>query len=184
MANLKIGKVGNRWFKLPLETVTSTLAVLAIRGSGKTYCAGVLAEEMLRAGLHIVILDPVDAWWGLRSSAKGNKAGYPVVVFGGEKADVPIKPESAKLVVNLIVEQGMVANRGNPAFAQDQACNAIAGPYTAAHLRKGCRHGRTRVMRPLRLHTTHMVDLMADSMPQRFELSRRRQAITGEPRQL
>jgi len=101
---LQIGKVGSRWFKLPLDTVTSTLAVLAIRGSGKTYTAGVLAEEMLKAGLHIVILDPEDAWWGLRSSAKGNKAGYPIIVFGGENADIPIEAGSARVVVDMIVE--------------------------------------------------------------------------------
>ena len=45
---LQIGKVGNRWFKLPLETITSTLAILAVRGSSKTYAPGVLAEERRR----------------------------------------------------------------------------------------------------------------------------------------
>lgn len=105
---------------MPLETVTSTTAILAVRGSGKTYAAGVLAEEMLKAGLHIVILDPEDVWWGLRSSAKGNKAGYPIVVFGGEKADVPIKPKSAELVVNLIVEQAISAVVCTSDFNEDE----------------------------------------------------------------
>ncbi len=132
MANLKIGKVGKRWFRLPLETVTSTIAILAIRGSGKTYAAGVLAEEMLKAGLHIVILDPEDAWWGLRSSAKGNKAGYPIVVFGGEKADVPITPESAKLVVNLIVEQGISAVVCTSDFDEEEQRTFVAA--FAGHL--------------------------------------------------
>ena len=118
---LQIGKVGKRWFKLPLETVTSTLAILAIRGSGKTYAAGVLAEEMLKAGLHIVILDPEDAWWGLRSSAKGNKAGYPIIVFGGEKADIPIEAGSAKIVVDMIVEDGVSAVVCTSDFNEDEA---------------------------------------------------------------
>ena len=47
--------------ELPLEAVTQTFAVLAKRGVGKTYLAMVIAEEMLKAGLQVVIADRV-AW--------------------------------------------------------------------------------------------------------------------------
>lgn len=90
---------------LPLEVVTSTNALLAKRGSGKTYTASVLAEEMLEANLPVVVIDPTGAWWGLRSSADGKSTGYPVVVFGGEHADVALAEGSGADVARFIVEQ-------------------------------------------------------------------------------
>jgi DNA helicase HerA-like ATPase len=49
---------------LPTEAVTQTLAILGIRGSGKTNTAVVLSEELLKAKHQTVIIDPVDVWWG------------------------------------------------------------------------------------------------------------------------
>jgi len=82
---------------LPLEAVTQTFAVLAKRGKGKTYCASVMAEEMLKAKQQIVAVDPTGAWWGLRS-------GFPVVVFGGEHADVPLEESAGEVIARAIVE--------------------------------------------------------------------------------
>ena len=67
---------------LPVEAVTETFAILAKRGAGKTYTAAVLVEEMMGAGVPVVIVDPVGVWWGLRSSADGTAEGLPVVIFG------------------------------------------------------------------------------------------------------
>jgi hypothetical protein len=75
---------------LPVEAVTETFAILAKRGAGKTYTAAVLVEEMMGAGLPVVIVDPVGVWWGLRSSADGTTEGLPVVIFGGDHADLPL----------------------------------------------------------------------------------------------
>jgi len=47
---------------LPVEAVTETFAILAKRGAGKTYTAAVLVEEMMSAGLPVVIIDPVGVW--------------------------------------------------------------------------------------------------------------------------
>ncbi len=55
MADLKIA--GD--LALPLEAVTQTFAVLAKRGVGKTYTALVLVEELLKAGLQTVVVDPI-----------------------------------------------------------------------------------------------------------------------------
>jgi uncharacterized protein len=56
---------------LPLEAVTSTFGLLAVRGSGKTNAARVLAEEMFAAGLPFVAIDPVGSWYGLRAGRDG-----------------------------------------------------------------------------------------------------------------
>ena len=48
--------------RLPVEAVTQTVAILAKRGAGKTYTAAVMVEEMLKAGLQLVVVDPVGVW--------------------------------------------------------------------------------------------------------------------------
>ena len=92
---------------LPIEAVTETFAILAKRGVGKTYTASVLAEEMLAAGAQVVILDPLDAWWGLRSSADGNGEGHRLYVFGGEHQDLPLEATSGELLADVVVDHGV-----------------------------------------------------------------------------
>lgn len=101
MAKLRIAEN----LALPLDAVTATFAILAIRGAGKTHTASVFAEEMLKAGQPIVAYDPTGAWYGLRSSADGKNAGHPVVVFGGEHADVPLEESAGAVVATAIVEK-------------------------------------------------------------------------------
>ena len=84
-------------FTLPIEAVTQTFGILAKRGVGKTYTASVMAEEMLAAHQQIVAIDPTGAWWGLRSK-------YPVVVLGGEHADIPLEPSAGEVIAQAIVE--------------------------------------------------------------------------------
>ncbi|MHB1909726.1 MAG: ATP-binding protein [Nitrososphaerales archaeon] len=74
---------------LPDDAALWTFADLAIKGAGKTYAASVLAEEMMKAGVPIVAIDCMGIWWGLRVGVDG-KAGLPIVIFGGEHADIPI----------------------------------------------------------------------------------------------
>lgn len=95
--------------KLPLDAVTDTFAILAVRGVGKTHTASVMAEEMLKAGQPIVAYDPTGAWWGLKSSADGKRPGFPVVVFGGEHADVPLEETAGATIATTIVEKRIPA---------------------------------------------------------------------------
>ena len=106
MMPLTIGKNG---FSLPLELVTSTQAILARKRSGKSYTASVQAEELLAHKQQIAAIDPTGAWWGLRSSASGEGAGYPVVVFGGDHADVPLETDAGRVLARALVEQGFSA---------------------------------------------------------------------------
>lgn len=93
-----------RLFTLPLDLVTQTIAILARKGKGKSYLGAVFAEELLEAGQVPVIIDPTGAHWGLKSSADGREKGFPVVVFGGEHADVPLEPGAGDIVARAIVE--------------------------------------------------------------------------------
>lgn len=82
---------------LPMEAITQTFAILAKRGSGKSYTASVMAEEMLKAHQPIVALDPTGGWWGLRS-------GFPIAVLGGEHGDIPLEKSAGDVIAQAIVE--------------------------------------------------------------------------------
>jgi uncharacterized protein len=90
-------------FSLPLELVTQTQAILAKRRVGKSYCAAVQAEEMLKAKQQVVIIDPTGAHFGLKSSVDGKSAGFPIAVFGGEHADVPLEENAGEIIASAIV---------------------------------------------------------------------------------
>jgi len=90
---------------LPLDFATKTAAILAQRRKGKTYAASVIAEELVAAKQPFVALDPTGAWWGLRASADGQAAGLPVVILGGQHADLPLERTGGKLVAELVVEE-------------------------------------------------------------------------------
>lgn len=94
---------------LPLITVTSTLAILAKKGKGKSYSASVMAEEMLKQHQQIVVIDPTGAWWGLKSSADGKSEGFPVVVFGGDHQDIPLNEGAGEVIATAIVQQNFSA---------------------------------------------------------------------------
>lgn len=89
---------------LPVDTATQTIAILARKRVGKTYTASVMAEELIKAEIPIVVFDPTGAWWGLRSSANGKKAGFPVVIIGGEHADVPLEDTAGNIIADLVVD--------------------------------------------------------------------------------
>lgn len=94
---------------LPIEAVTQTFAILAVRGVGKTHTASVMAEEMLKRRQPICVYDPTGAWWGLKASADGKSPGFPVYVFGGEHADVPLEETAGETIATAIVEQRIPA---------------------------------------------------------------------------
>jgi DNA helicase HerA-like ATPase len=90
---------------LPLETVTQTFGILAKRRAGKSYAARRLAEQLFKAGQQIVVIDPKGDQWGIRSAADGVSPGLPVVILGGERADVPLEVHSGEVVAKLVVEE-------------------------------------------------------------------------------
>lgn len=94
---------------LPLDVVTRATCITGQRGTGKTSSAAVLVEEAAAAGAPSVVIDPTDAWWGLRSSADGKGPGLPHIVFGGEHGHLPLREESGAVMARLVVEQRLSA---------------------------------------------------------------------------
>ena len=90
---------------LPTDAITQTFGILAMRGSGKTNTAVVLAEEMYRCRLPFVVVDPVGVWYGLRSSGDGKSAGLLVPIFGGKHGDVPLERGGGELIADIVVDE-------------------------------------------------------------------------------
>lgn len=92
-------------FSFPLEFITQTQAILAIKRIGKSYTASVQAEELLKAGQQIVAIDVTGAWWGLRSNATGDGPGFPIVIFGGDHGDIPLEETAGEVIADAIVTE-------------------------------------------------------------------------------
>ncbi|MBA3480628.1 MAG: ATP-binding protein [Pirellulales bacterium] len=90
--------------ELPLDFVTERIAFLARTGAGKSGGMRVLAEEFIAAGQFVIHLDlrAGDAW-GIRAGGTG--PGLPVMVMGGENADIPLQPSSGEYVAKLLAKE-------------------------------------------------------------------------------
>jgi hypothetical protein len=75
---------------LPDAALDADIAILGKKGRGKTFTAKGIVERLLHLGRRVIVLDPLSVWWGLKASADGKSPGYPIAVFGGPKADIPI----------------------------------------------------------------------------------------------
>lgn len=93
-----------RGVSLDSSYITKVAAIVAQRRKGKTYTASVIAEELVRLKHPFVAIDPTGAWWGLRASADGKKAGLSVIILGGQHGDIPIDRHSGQVVADLVVD--------------------------------------------------------------------------------
>jgi hypothetical protein len=89
-------------FPIPDAALESHIAILGKTGSGKTVAAKGMVENVLDAGGRACAIDPTGVWHGLRSSASGKGAGYPVVIFGGPHGDVPLGPNHGEAIAEII----------------------------------------------------------------------------------
>lgn len=98
-----------RDLSLPDDVVTKKLAMLGTTGSGKSYAATKLAEELFGIAAQVVAVDPVGIWYGLRLSASGKSPGLPFTIFGGLHGDVPIDPTKGALIADVICDRNISA---------------------------------------------------------------------------
>lgn len=93
-------------FFLPKAILDQHLVVLGKTGAGKSSAFRYIVEHLLDGHKRVCIIDPKGDWWGLKSSADGKSAGYPVIAFGDFKeakaSDVPINAQSGAHVAELI----------------------------------------------------------------------------------
>lgn len=86
---------------VPIAVFDQHIVVLGKTRSGKSSKMRVLAEDRLRRGLPTCIVDPKGDWYGIKLGVDGKSAGFPLVIFGGKHADVPINSHSGAAVAEL-----------------------------------------------------------------------------------
>jgi hypothetical protein len=91
---------------LPDDIFTQHLGILGKTGSGKTTAAKGFAERLIGVGRRVCAIDPTGVWWGLRLLSDGIQAGYPVVIFGGNHADVPLDDKAGERLAEIIAGGG------------------------------------------------------------------------------
>lgn len=90
---------------LPLEFLSLRSVVYGGSGAGKTAFGRVIVEESIKtAGIPCGVIDLKADWWGLKSSADGKHDGLPVIVFGGDHADVPIHENGGAELAEIVAE--------------------------------------------------------------------------------
>ena len=92
---------------LPLSALDERVAIVGTSGSGKTYAAKGMVERLLDQQARVCVVDPLGVWWGLRAGADGASPGYPVVVFGGRHADVPLHEGMGAALGRLVGEHSL-----------------------------------------------------------------------------
>lgn len=87
---------------IPKAALAQHVIVLGKTGVGKSSAMRLLVEGLLDDAKPLTIIDPKGDWWGIKSAADGKRPGYPVVIFGGEHADVPINAHAGAAVAELV----------------------------------------------------------------------------------
>lgn len=90
-----------RFLPIPRAVVEQNIIDLGKTGSGKSSAARVIVEDRLDENFPVCIIDPKGDWWGIKLSADGKKSGYPIVIFGGRHADIPINETAGAQIAEL-----------------------------------------------------------------------------------
>ena len=115
--------------ELPLDAVSQTFAILAMRGAGKSNTAVVMAEEMYANKLPFVVIDPIGNWWGLRVDGGGRGPGLDVPIFGavGEarplhkpEPDLPLEKTGGRFIADLVVNNRLSCVLDVSAFSEGE----------------------------------------------------------------
>jgi hypothetical protein len=159
---------------LPLEAVTQSIGILAKRRAGKSYTARRLAEQLLKAGQQVVIVDPKGDWWGIRSSSDGKAPGFPVVILGGERGDVNLEPSGGEIVAKLVVEERVSIVLDLSSFRKSEVAQFMGGPMPPRGGQEGFLEALYRLKARDQFRTPMMLvideaDAIAPQKPQKGE---------------
>lgn len=109
---------------IPNDALDDRLAFVGTSGSGKTYNAGGAVERLLSSGARVVIVDPLDVWWGLRLASDGKTASrFSLPIFGGAHGDLPLNEHAGKLIgetVSTMAESCIVSLGGLPSKSAER----------------------------------------------------------------
>jgi hypothetical protein len=111
-------------YPIPSTALDDRLAWLGTAGSGKTYNAGAGVEQLLASGARVVIVDPLDVWWGLRLMPDGERPSrFKLPIFGGARGDLPLTENAGGLIGETVAgmaESCIVSLGGLPTKAAER----------------------------------------------------------------
>lgn len=87
---------------IPIEALDGKVGVLGITGSGKTFTAIGLVEQLLELGRQVIIVDPTGAYHGLRTA-------FPLPIFGGLEGDLPLTEADGETIARVIADRNLSA---------------------------------------------------------------------------
>jgi hypothetical protein len=76
--------------------------ILGKTGAGKSSTMRLLVEDLVHFGRPVCVIDPKGDWWGIKLNRSGQGPGYPVIIFGGEHADIPLTVHAGAYVAELV----------------------------------------------------------------------------------
>ncbi len=117
---------------LPPSALDERLAIVGTSGSGKTYAAKGLIERVMACGGRVCVVDPLGVWWGLGRGVDGAAPPFPVAVFGGAHADVPLDPGMGAVLGRLVGAQHMACVVDVSDFGSAAARRAFMTAFTGA----------------------------------------------------
>lgn len=88
---------------VPASALEQDIAILGQKGSGKSFAAKGLVERLLDMGRRVIIIDPLNHWYGLKAMADGSP-GYPIIVVGGPNADIELDPHGGGRLGEVLAE--------------------------------------------------------------------------------
>jgi uncharacterized protein len=82
-----------------MRPLDDRLGFTGTSGAAKTYSAGTVVERALERRGHVIIIDPLGVWYGLRLLADGKTPSpHDVAIFGGPHGDLPITEHAGALI--------------------------------------------------------------------------------------
>jgi uncharacterized protein len=88
----------------PAAYATQGNAVLGLRGSGKSYSATYLAEQLMGEKIPFTAFDPIGVWRNLKIPGRGH--GFPVVVVGDD-GDLPLNQKAIPDIIRATMREGI-----------------------------------------------------------------------------
>lgn len=95
---------------VPMQALEQHIGIIGRTGSGKSYTARGLVEQLLDQGRRVCVIDPTGAWWGLRQLADGSgPSAYKIAIFGGTHGDMPLSERAGPALGRALATQNLPA---------------------------------------------------------------------------
>lgn len=108
------------------------IAIVGRSGYGKSNAAKGAVEQLLADGARVCVIDPTDAWFGLRLQADGKTPAHPVVIFGGERGDLPLTATSGETIGLAVAQSSQSCIVSLADFPGENARRRFAADFLSA----------------------------------------------------